>query len=140
MKVHRGGGGHRVRGLRHAEGGLGQAPGLALGGKRRGPNPKDNSLVRRETSTYKGFYSYVSGVVFLFRSCFLGLGSLCLLLRYGKPNYSIEGGGLSVEVVVVVVVVFVVFVVAVAVAVAAVVVESSGLRARHRKRQGSEPF
>ena len=36
--------------------------------KQRDPNPKDDSLVRKDTSTYKLFH-YVCSIVFLLMSC-----------------------------------------------------------------------
>ena len=36
---------------------------LAIGSKRRDPNPKDNSLIRKETSTHKGTPFYVFAAV-----------------------------------------------------------------------------
>ena len=31
--------------------------GMEIGSRQRDPNPKDNSLIRKETPTYKGLYS-----------------------------------------------------------------------------------
>ena len=68
-------------------------------GKQRDPNPKDNSLLRKETSTCKGFQYTFAAFLFI-KEFWSGLGSLCLLLRFshgserapaeGAPNHSRE--------------------------------------------------
>ena len=58
-------------------------PHAAIRSKHRDPNPNDNSLIRKETSTYKGFHStFVALLCFLIEELLLGLGHLCLLLRH----------------------------------------------------------
>ena len=61
-----------------------------------GPNPKDNSLIRKQASAYEGFHSTCLQHCSLVKELFLGLGSLCLLLkgggRQGRRGEE-EGGG-----------------------------------------------
>ena len=56
-------------------------------GKQRDPSPKDSSLVRKETSTRKGFLFCACSIVFLIKELLLGSGSLGLLrtLRTRRP-------------------------------------------------------
>ena len=67
-----------------------RAPTPGVGSKQRdpNPNPKDNSLLRKEPSTCKGFHSTFAALLSLILEFLLGLGPLCLLLTGG------DGAGL----------------------------------------------
>ena len=62
----------------------------------RDPEPKDNSSIRKDTSTYEGGFVLRLRHCFLIKEFLLGLGSLCLLLNYvvgqdSYPNVSFYG-------------------------------------------------
>ena len=48
--------------------------------KQKDPNPKDDSLIREEASTYEAF-QYTFAALIMFKDLLLRLGSLCLLLN-----------------------------------------------------------